>query len=111
MRAALLATVAASALFSLAAANLGPDFLHIAGMAFPTGPLSEPARQGRGLQLDTAFLADIPNRTSPSEFLIGTKIVAPFSFPVDPAEAGGRFVTDSVGPTKFSGYSWELWDK
>ncbi|KAA0164603.1 hypothetical protein FNF28_03762 [Cafeteria roenbergensis] len=80
-------------------------------MAFPTGPLSEPARQGRGLQLDTAFLADIPNRTSPSEFLIGTKIVAPFSFPVDPAEAGGRFVTDSVGPTKFSGYSWELWDK
>ncbi|KAA0178485.1 hypothetical protein FNF27_00334 [Cafeteria roenbergensis] len=63
-------------------------------------------------ELDTAFLANIPNRSSPTELLIGTKIATPFSFPASAASvASGQFVANSVGPTKFSGFSWELWDR
>ncbi|KAA0153064.1 hypothetical protein FNF31_06527 [Cafeteria roenbergensis] len=64
------------------------------------------------MDLDTAFLANIPNRSSPTELLIGTKIATPFSFPASAASvASGQFVANSVGPTKFSGFSWELWDR
>ena len=75
-------------------------------------PLSQRTVGPRGLQLDTAFLANIPNRSSPTELLIGTKIATPFSFPATATTvASGQFVADSVGPTKFSGFSWELWDR
>lgn len=91
----------------------GPDFLHIDGLAFPTGPASTRHHASRHLALlANSFLSTIPNRSSPTEMLVGTKTSFPFSVPVDANSSnGGRFVTTSAGPYLYTGYSWELWDR
>ncbi len=111
MRALLVLVLAAAAAGS--SGLPGPDFLHVAGLAFPTGPASSRHHASRHLALlANSFLSTIPNRSSPTEMLVGTKTSFPFSVPVVANSSdGGRFVTTSAGPYRYTGYSWELWDR
>lgn len=105
--------LAVAVLVGVAAGLEPPSFLTVGGLRFPL--LAGHARSGAVRQLastEAAGLPPIPNRSSPTEMLIGTKTSFPFSFPADGNRSvRGRFVADSVGPHQYTGYSWELFSR
>jgi len=81
--------------------------LHFGGQAFPASK----GTVAHARRLADEVFPSIPNRTSPREFLIGTKTSFPFSFPAGSREdTPSAYVTSANGP-KYAGYSWELFDE
>jgi len=101
---------------SAQATRQAPAVLHTGGLGFLVGPDgsmdggSMPAHGSPGRRALTTH--NIPNRSSPTEMLIGTKPSFPFSYIAGSrADAPVKFVTKAAGTVQYSGYSWELWDR
>ncbi|KAA0156053.1 hypothetical protein FNF29_01470 [Cafeteria roenbergensis] len=111
MSSVLLAVV--SVLVGVASGLEPPSFLTVGGLRFPlSAALAARGAERQLASAEAAGLPAIPNRSSPTEMLIGTKTSYPFSFPAGGNRSvRGKFVADSVGPHQYSGYSWELFSR